>query len=77
MKRIITFTDIVSSFQSGQIHKEELEDMIKELVKNDTPDRTIDSIDYTKDGIVVTLDDEQIIEIEIDWNEILIEDNDV
>jgi hypothetical protein len=61
-----------SDFQTSQINKEELEEIIRELVKNDSPDSIIDSIDYTKDGIIVTLDDDQVIEIEIDWNEITV-----
>ena len=69
-----SFSDILSGFQSGQINKDELEEIIKDLVKKDSPERTIDSISYDKDGITVILDNKQVIEIEIDWNEILVEE---
>jgi len=74
MSKNLFVSDVLAKFQSGEINKDELEDIIKELVKTDSPKRSIDSIDYNEEGITVTLDDGQTIEIGIDWEEIVLEE---
>ncbi len=61
-----------SDFHSSGIDKKEFEDMIKEAVKNEHPSNIIKNIKYLKNGIEVILDDGEVIEIEIDWNEVII-----
>jgi len=72
MSKNLSANTLLSDFQSGQISEEELEHIIKELVRSDSPDNDIANIEYNKDGVTVTLDDGQVIEIEIDWEEIIL-----
>jgi len=74
MLKKLSIKNILSGFESGQIDKDELEEIIKDLVKKDSPNKKINEIDYTEDGIVITLDDGQTIEISIDWEEIVLEE---
>jgi hypothetical protein len=59
-------------FQSSGIDSEELERIIRETVEREYPLDSIKDLKYTEDGIEVYLDDGEIIEIEIDWNEIVV-----
>ncbi|MFA5023340.1 MAG: hypothetical protein WC523_00085 [Patescibacteria group bacterium] len=74
MHQILPITTLLSDFEPGSINKDELENMIKDLVKSNEPEREVDSINYTDDGIIVILDNEETIDISIDWDEIIIED---
>lgn len=63
---------LFSDFHSGGMSKKEFESMIKEAVQKEHPDNTIKHIKYLKQGIEVILDDGEAIDIEIDWNEIIL-----
>ena len=52
--------------------KKEFESMIKEAVKKEDASSVVKQIRYLKSGVEVVLDNGDIIEIEIDWNEIII-----
>jgi len=65
-------TTLFPTFHSGGLGKEEFEEMIKEAVRKEHPRRSIKNIRYLKDGVEVILDDGESIDIEIDWNEIII-----
>jgi hypothetical protein len=60
-------------FYSSNIDKEELEEIIRGAVGKDDPDATIKELKYTKDGVIVILDNKSEIEIEIDWQEIILD----
>ena len=65
--------NLTLSFQTGSISKKELEEMIEGLVEGDSPDKSIVEFEYTDDGVTVILDDGSKIEIDIDWDEIVIQ----
>ena len=58
-------------FQSREIDTDELEEMIRDAVAKDS-EKSIEDLIYTEDGVKVILDDGEIIEIEVDWNEIIL-----
>ncbi len=66
-----SLTSIFSDFASGDLEKEELEEIIKEAIKKECRG-TIREIKYNKAGVQIIMDDDEIIDIEIDWNEIII-----
>lgn len=72
MKKNISITDVLSSFESGNVSADELESIIRDIVKSDNPKNEIDEIQYNEGGVVVILKDGQIIEIDIDWDEIIL-----
>ena len=60
-------------FRSSEIDSNELEDMIKDAVRKESPESgEVKEIKYTDDGVDVILENDGIIEIEIDWQEIII-----
>ena len=67
-----SITSLFPNFHSGGMDKKEFEEIIKEAVKKENPLSIIKNIKYQKDGVEVVLEDGEIIEIEIDWNELII-----
>ena len=65
-------TNLFPSFNSRDLSKKELEQIIKEAVARENPTRSIKEIQYNKDGVEVTLDSGEIIEVEIDWQEFVL-----
>lgn len=63
---------LFAEFQSREIDTEELEDFIKEIILQEHPGDTIEDLKYTDDGVEVTMDSGEEVEIEIDWNEIIL-----
>jgi len=63
-----------SAFQIGEISREELEKLLIDVIKDEAPEAIIITIVYNKSGVSVQTDLGPI-EIEIDWNEIIIKEN--
>lgn len=59
-------------FHSSHISTSELEGMLKDVVKREHPRRKIKEFTFNEDGANVVLDNDQVIEIEVDWNEIIL-----
>jgi len=59
-------------FHSSNITSKELEALLKDVVKQEHPKQKIKSFKFVEDGAVVTLDNGDIIEIEVDWQEIIL-----
>lgn len=59
-------------FQSREIDTEELEGIVTDAVARECPNDEIEEINYTDDGIEVVLSSRDTIEIEVDWNEIIL-----
>ena len=59
-------------FHSSDIDIKELEKIISDAVKKDSPSDEIKEIKYNEDGVTVILDSGQKIDIDIDWNEIIL-----
>ena len=59
-------------FHSSNIDIKELEKIISDAVKKDSPSDEIKEIKYNEDGVTVILDSGQKIDIDIDWNEIIL-----
>jgi len=67
-----SWENLFSKFESREIDTEELENIIKETVLREHPMDTIKDLRYTDDGIDVIMDSGEEIEIEVDWNEIIL-----
>ena len=67
-----SWENLFSKFESREIDTEELENIIKETVLHEHPMDTIKDLRYTDDGIDVIMDSGEEIEIEVDWNEIIL-----
>jgi hypothetical protein len=65
-------TNLFPSFSSRNLSKKELEQIIKEAVAREHPMRFVKEVQYTKDGVEVTLDSGEVIEVEIDWQEFVL-----
>ena len=65
-------SNLFSDFQSSEIESDELERIITDAVKKEYPDKSIEEFKYTNDGIIIFLNDGSTIEIEIDWQEIIL-----
>lgn len=72
MTNKFSWTSLFSDFQSREIDTDELETLIEEVVARECPGEAIEDMEYTDDGITIVLDSGQIIEIEVDWNEIIL-----
>lgn len=67
-----SITSLFPSFHSGGMDKKEFESMINEAVKKEYPNNNIKNIKYLSSGIEIILDNNETIEVEIDWNELII-----
>ena len=67
-----SFTNLFPNFKTGDLDQEELERIIRDAVARECPENSIVGLDYSEDGIEVKLDNGDLIEIEIDWNEIIL-----
>ena len=65
-------TNLFPNFNSRDLSKKELEQIIKEAVAREHPMRSVKEVIYNKDGVEVTLDSGEIIEVEIDWQEFVL-----
>jgi len=64
--------EVFAKFHSSNIDTKELENIIGDAVKQEHPLDSVKNIRYTKEGVIVILDSGQEIDIEIDWNEIIL-----
>jgi hypothetical protein len=62
------------SFYSGEIDRDEFERMVVDIVKSKLPDVTIYSLAYEDWGLTIRTDAGDI-EVEIDWNEIILKES--
>jgi hypothetical protein len=67
-----SLSNLLPGFHSSDITSDELESIIKDAVRKENPNDDIKVLGYTEDGIKIELESGQLIEIEIDWQEILI-----
>lgn len=67
-----SWLNIFSEFESREIDIEELENIIEEAVIKEHPGDTIKKFEYTENGIEIIMKSGREIEIEIDWNEIVL-----
>jgi hypothetical protein len=68
----ITLSDWVSKFNSVEVESSEFKRVVKEFLEDLYPNRKIKSFEVDNNGISVILDDEERVEIEVDWNEFII-----
>lgn len=61
-----------SEFHSSHITERELETMLRDVVQKEHPKNSIKKFKYNENGVVITLDNDDIIEIEVDWQEIIL-----
>lgn len=63
----------VLGFYSGVIKKDEFEELIRNIVKDQLPEAVVEELIYGKRGVLVRTDQE-LIEIAIDFEELIIEE---
>ena len=59
-------------FHSVEMDTEEFKKMIEEFINDTYPKRSISDFNVLDDGVSITLDNGEKVEIEIDWNEFVI-----
>lgn len=59
-------------FHSSNITSKELEALLKDVVEQEHPKQKIKNFEFVEDGAIVTLDNDDVIEIEVDWQEIIL-----
>jgi len=59
-------------FEAREIDTEELESIIRDTVLREHPGDKIKDLQFTDDGIEVIMESGDEIEIEVDWNEIIL-----
>lgn len=65
--------DQVRSFYSDKLSKDEFKQMISEVISETHPGRQVKGFRVNLDKIVeVVLDDGEIVEIEVDWDEVIL-----
>lgn len=69
--KTISWPTFCGAFETRTICSDEIEKLIKATVKQEYPNDTIDKFEYVAGGIKVSLSNGEIIEIEIDWQEII------
>ena len=72
MNKRFSWESLFSTFKSREIDTEELEGLVRDAVLREHPMDTIKNLKYTEDGIEIIMESEEEIEIEIDWNEIIL-----
>jgi len=72
MSKKFTLANLFPNFHSSEIDSKELERIIKDAVARECPGDDIKELDYTEDGVDITLESGDQIEIEVDWQEIIL-----
>lgn len=76
MSEKFSLSDIFSKagkkFESSHISSKELEELLCDVVKREHPKRKIKSFKLNEDGAEIILDNDQVIEVEVDWHEIIL-----
>lgn len=68
-----SLADLFADFQSGHIGTKELEGMLRDVVRKEHPEESIKKFKYMEDGVIIILDSGDTIEVQIDWNELILE----
>lgn len=66
------FSKAGEEFKSSRVSNKELESMLRDVVKKEYPDKTVKKFEITENGVKITLDDNEIINIDVDWQEIIL-----
>ena len=72
MSKKFSLASLFPDFHSSEIDNKELERIIKDAVKRECPGDDIKKLEYTEDGIDILLESGDEIEIEVDWQEIIV-----
>ena len=64
--------NLVTTFQTREISVDELEAILGDAIVRECHGASVEKFKYTEDGIEAILDNGSIVEIEIDWNEIIL-----
>lgn len=67
-----SWASLFGDFQARHIDISELETIIKDAIKHEAPNDIIKELNYHEDGAEVILESGNIIEIAIDWQEIIL-----
>lgn len=59
----------MQEFNSTHINKGEFEQLVSDIVQAEHPKESVENIIYKEDGVEVKLDNGEIIDIEVDWEE--------
>ena len=71
MHKKFSLLDLFANFHSGNISTKELEKILRDAVCKEHPSDSIKKFNYTEDGVEIVLKGGDVIEVEIDWNELI------
>jgi hypothetical protein len=71
LNKTISWPTFCGAFESRTICSDEIEKLIKAAIKDEYPGRLVVKLSYEEGGVLVELDNGEKIEIEIDWQEII------
>ena len=63
---------LLEKFVSADIGADEVQEIIQKLIEENYPGATIRDLAANDDGLQIILDNGEVLEIDIDWNEFLI-----
>jgi hypothetical protein len=72
MAHRLSLLALLPDFYHSEITKKELERIIKKATKEEFPDGRVSSIDYNEHGLRITLNGGNVVDVDIDWNEIIL-----
>ncbi len=72
MTKKFSLANLFPNFHSSEITNKELERIVRDAVQKECPKDKIKKINYTDNGIDVILESGNTIEIEVDWQEIIL-----
>jgi len=67
-----SFLSLFPDFHSSGVSNKELEEIISQAILEEFPDDEIDQINYYEDGISFVLKSGGVVDVDIDWNEIIL-----
>jgi hypothetical protein len=59
-------------FQQGHIETDEFEKALRDTVAQEHPLDPIKTFDYTEEGVEITLESGEVIEVQVDWQEFIL-----
>lgn len=59
-------------FDSTNVSSAELEELLEGVIIREHPGQSVEKFEYTETGVVVTLSDGDVVDIEVDWHEIIL-----
>lgn len=70
---MVNIKQLLGEFHSAEMDTEELKKLIKDFISESHPNETIESFEINDEGLIdIRLSNGEEIEIEVDWNELVL-----